>query len=126
MRRISLFLLPFCAAGYLATPAQAFVGCSLYEHGWWSGSEFRVGRNYQFTYVGDNFNDRASSVSVPNGCWLTFWQHSNFNGEYQILYGGDYPYVGDLWNDQISSVRCQCSAKAKIRTLDPTRAAPKK
>ena len=120
MRKIGIFLLPLCVAGYLATPAEAFNGCSLYEHANWVGSEFRMGRNYQTRYVGDAFNDKASSVSVPSGCRLTVWQHANFGGAVRHFSGGDYAYVGDLWNDQISSVRCRCG-NSRVNTINTSR-----
>jgi hypothetical protein len=108
MLKRAFLLLTLGAVFYVASPAEAFVGCSLYEHAQWFGNEFRIGRNYQFSYVGDNFNDQASAASVPNGCRLVIYEHANFLGAVRVLGPRDYASLGDPWNDVVSSVRCLC------------------
>jgi hypothetical protein len=109
MRKWSVALLAVCLlASYAASPAHAFVGCSLFQDANWFGQEFKIGRYYSFAYVGNAFNDQASSASVPNGCRLWIWPEINFGGNPYIFPSGDYPYLPAGWNDIVSSAWCPC------------------
>ncbi len=112
MRKLCLGLFAFCAVMYGIAPAHAFNGCSLYEHSYWEGDEFRIGRNYQYAFVYNSynttFNDKASSASVPYNCELIIYEHANYEGRYLRLRSGDYHYLGDSWNDVVSSAKCKC------------------
>src|SRR5262249_60376195 len=61
-----------------------------------------------FSYVGDFWNDKISSIIVVSGTWQ-FWRHANFQkgpGDTDwILRPGYYPWVeaAGISNDQISS-----------------------
>lgn len=63
---------------------------------------------YQATpYVGDDFNDKTSSIIVAKGTWM-FYLHSNYGGPFVIpLRPGLYPnvtHVGII-NDNLSSLK---------------------
>lgn len=62
-----------------------------------------------------NWNDKASSYSVREGCTLTYWEHGYFSGKEVIarkaravescLVNGP---LNSNWNNRISSVKCEC------------------
>jgi hypothetical protein len=64
------------------------------------------------SFVGWDWNDRISSISVPAGWTVTIYEHDNFNGAALVL-EGDNPDLrwfggpgGDgTWNDSMSSFR---------------------
>jgi len=63
-------------------------------------------------YIGDDWNDKVSSVRVVAGVWSFFWDQ-RFEGERFVAGPGGYRYVGDHWNDQISSFRCIRPTRAR-------------
>ena len=85
--------------------------CVLYQHRDFAGQPYRLSANTQIHYVGDGFNDQASSVSVPYGCELHVYQHRDFGGDVRTFRSGNNEYFGDLWNDQVSSAMCVCSRR---------------
>lgn len=85
--------------------------CVLYQHRDFSGQPYGVAANTQTEYVGDRFNDQASSVSVPFGCELHVYQHRDFGGDSRTFRSGNNEYFGDLWNDRVSSARCVCARR---------------
>ncbi|MCW3463164.1 beta/gamma crystallin family protein [Chitinophaga nivalis] len=76
----------------------------LYEHNDFGGANWRTNLNY--TYVGDFWNDKISSIVVVAGVW-EFYQHDNYNGPRWRLGPGYYRWVEDvnIPNDIISSFR---------------------
>jgi hypothetical protein len=77
----------------------------VFEHANFGGRSWRTNLNY--TYVGDWWNDRISSIIIVRGRWR-FYQHSNYNGAYWDLSGpAYYPWVeaANIPNDIISSFR---------------------
>ena len=60
--------------------------------------------NKSYSYVGDFWNDKISSIKVESGIW-EFFEHANFKGKSFRLTPGDYSYVTNPWNDKISSFR---------------------
>ena len=85
--------------------------CVLYQHRDFSGQPYRLDANTQVNYVGNGFNDQASSASVPVGCRLHVYQHRDFGGDSRTFRSGHNAYFGDLWNDQVSSARCECTRR---------------
>jgi hypothetical protein len=78
----------------------------VYEHTNFGGASWRTNLNY--SYVGDSWNDKVSSIIVVAGTWQ-FWRHSNFvagAGDRDWILGpGYYSWVEafGIPNDQISS-----------------------
>lgn len=80
-----------------------------------SGGSFTASSDQSF--VGWDWNDLISSMSIPPGWSVTIYQHSDFGGDSRTLegdvadlrhYGGPGP--DGTWNDQISSVRISGSS----------------
>jgi hypothetical protein len=57
-----------------------------------------------YSYVGDFWNDKISSIKVYSGTW-EFFEHADFQGRSFRLTPGEYPWVTDVWNDLISSFK---------------------
>jgi hypothetical protein len=74
----------------------------IYEHINFGGAERRT--NLNWSYVGDFWNDRISSIIVVSGTWR-FYQHANYQGAYWDLPQGWYSWVEAnlIPNDFLSS-----------------------
>lgn len=57
-----------------------------------------------YSYVGDFWNDKISSIKVYSGTW-EFFENANFQGRSFRLTPGQYPWVTNAWNDMISSFK---------------------
>ena len=54
-------------------------------------------------YVGNDWNDRISSVKIPSEYKIVIYENSNFSGKYLILEGNQN--CNSFWNDKVSSVK---------------------
>lgn len=70
---------------------------------------------YSTSYVGDNWNDKISSVNIYPWTWVSFYQHWNYEGYYFTFINNADGYWfnnltdywmpdGTSWNDQASSI----------------------
>ncbi len=91
---------------YRPEPPQRFNGCVVYEDINFGGAQFRV-RPGQFSFVGEGWNDRISSVSCAPGCRLEAFEHADFRGARQVFVGR-VGFVGQFWNDRVSSADVRC------------------
>lgn len=57
-----------------------------------------------YSYVGDFWNDKISSIKVYSGTW-EFFEHQDFQGRSFRLTPGEYAWVTNEWNDKISSFK---------------------
>ena len=57
-------------------------------------------------YVGDDWNDRISSIKIRGKQDWRFYQDWHFEGPFFDLKPGDYPFIPPEWNDRISSFSC--------------------
>jgi hypothetical protein len=64
------------------------------------------------SYVGSEWNDRISSVYVPQGRTVVLYEHADYGGESLTLSGDDVdlrmsagPSIDGTWNDVASSIR---------------------
>jgi hypothetical protein len=64
-----------------------------------------LGRDQQFSYVGDDFNDKISAIRIPQGYIVVAYDNRDFTGE-MTVFRSDVFYVGEHWNDRISSYKC--------------------
>jgi len=91
------------AASMLATSAFA-ANVVIYEHINKGGKALSTGSSIlDMTLRG--FNDKASSITVPNGRYVVLYEHVNFRGKSLPLGPGTYNltnYKG--WNDILSSI----------------------
>jgi len=73
---------------------------------YWS---FNVPPGWGWSYVGDDWNDKISSVVITSGTWQ-FFEHAGFAGASTIVGPGYYKFVEDpqfnMQNDTISSILC--------------------
>jgi hypothetical protein len=86
----------------LATASWRMPEIVIYEHINYGGAEKRTNLNY--TYVGDWWNDKVSSIVVVSGTWR-FYLNANYQGPYWDLSQGWYNWVENVKipNDVISS-----------------------
>lgn len=92
-----------------APPVQRYapVGCVYYEHRDFQGASFSVQGSTASNYIGDQWNDRISSIACSPGCSVTVWEHANYGGQAWRV-GGSVPWVGQYWNDRISAFDQRC------------------
>ena len=57
-----------------------------------------------FSYIGDFWNDKISSIKVYSGTW-DFFEQANFQGKSFRLEPGSYPSFNNTMNDTISSFK---------------------
>lgn len=76
----------------------------VYEHADFAGAEWRT--NLSYSYVGDDWNDKISSIIVVSGRW-EFYVDANLQTLAGTLDPGYYRFVADVGipNDSISSFR---------------------
>ena len=74
------------------------------------GGSFNAGSDVSF--VGWDWNDRISSISVPQGMSVTLYEHSDYGGQSLTLTSGtadlrwfNGPGPDGTWNDQASSIQ---------------------
>ena len=94
------------AGGQVETRGSA-PGCYYYADANFSGARSSIAEGESTEWVGDNWNDRISSLSCTPGCSLVAFEHIDFGGERARL-TGDIPLLGPKWNDRISSLRVRC------------------
>ena len=108
LQRIRVALLGAACALLLSGTAQAQV--SFYEDIYYGGASFSAGSDLSF--VGWDWNDRISSMSIPAGMSVTVYQDIDFGGASLTLTGDIVdlrwdagPGPDGTWNDQVSSIR---------------------
>lgn len=81
----------------------------IYEHTGFSGAELPLSASQ--SYIGSTWNDRMSSLHVPNGRTVVLYEHADFGGSSLELTADvadlrDYPGPGldGTWNDAVSAV----------------------
>jgi len=87
---------------------------NLYEHHGREGASMDVEDGWSSSYLGNEWNDRISSVKVRISCDLSVWEHINFGGSFR-QYTENEPSGTDVsafWNDKISSAKCECDCVA--------------
>ncbi|MDZ8091006.1 MAG: beta/gamma crystallin-related protein [Nostoc sp. DedQUE05] len=79
-------------------------GVTLFNDIDFRGEKLTTLGNPNRTYVGNDFNDQASSIKVAGGTWR-FYTDANYKGDHWDLGPGEYPWVGlvGIPNDSISS-----------------------
>jgi len=71
-----------------------------------------AGQSKQFcgavTYLGNDWNDRISSIKIQSGCVVEIYDNRDYQGEEKIL-GSDFPSLGGTlnMNDRISSLKAR-------------------
>ncbi len=89
----------FCTAGF----AQ---NITIYQDAYFKGASKTVYGNTAF--VGNDWNDRISSIRVPNGYRLIVYRDANYKGATTTI-TGDWTVTPTSreWNDQISSFKIE-------------------
>jgi hypothetical protein len=90
------------------TKTEAFYSpdyITMYEHNDYRGEAFDcpVGFTGYLTLNRRGWNDKASSIIIPEGLAAVFYEDANRGGRIKHLSAGSYPSLGD-WNDRISSL----------------------
>ncbi|HEX4948950.1 MAG TPA: LamG-like jellyroll fold domain-containing protein [Blastocatellia bacterium] len=85
--------------------AQATARVTLYEHSEFRGRGLTFGLGFVgFTTLNANgFNDRISSLTIPEPLQVRAFEHANRGGASNV-FSGETSFVGDDWNDRISSL----------------------
>ena len=104
IRKTLVILLMVC---FLVTVTAATVSATkvtVYEHINFGGGHLDTNSNQQ--YVGDQWNDKISSIKINSGTWR-FYEHANYGGRYWDLGPGKYSWVENVGipNDLISSFK---------------------
>jgi hypothetical protein len=81
-----------------------------YEHISFNGASFTA--NADMPFVGQEWNDRISSVRVPPGKTVVLYEHRDYGGQ-SLTLTGDAPDLRQFpgpgrdrtWNDAVSSIR---------------------
>ncbi len=78
---------------------------TLYEHSSYRGRSLSYGKGFVgYTQLNQHgFNDRISSISIPDSLQVKVYQHANRGGS-SATFSDSTSYVGDSWNDRISSM----------------------
>lgn len=68
------------------------------------------GNRYSFSpgnhaWVGEDANDNMTSALVPEGYWVSLFQHANFEGRQQTYMSGSYDKISSYMNDRTSSIK---------------------
>ncbi|RAL24615.1 hypothetical protein DL897_08810 [Thermoflavimicrobium daqui] len=102
---LSIPFFAFAAPANLSPNVDTKSGCvTLYEHANFQGRAKRFCGDT--SYVGNDFNDIASSVKVDCSVnSVTLFEHANYQGRYVTYHGCQkIGYVGNSFNDIISSL----------------------
>jgi hypothetical protein len=82
-------------------PSQSEIGVALFEHARFQGQSFQLAPGEYF-FIGQAWNDRVSSIQVPEELEVQAFQHADFQGMNRT-YATDVRIVGSRFNDQFSS-----------------------
>ena len=70
------------------------------------------GAAHDLSFVGSDWNDRISSVHVPDGRTVVLYEHADYGGDSLTLSGDEVdlrrfpgPSPDGTWNDVVSSIR---------------------
>jgi hypothetical protein len=93
-------------------PGSTGSSVSMRQHCDYAGwtANFTIG-NYNLAAIQarGGFNDDGSSVRVPVGLRVTFYEHDNFTGATLVRTADDNCFVNEGWNDRISSLRVEAN-----------------
>ncbi len=81
--------------------------CILYTELNYLGRNILINKNQETSYVGDNINNKISSVKVPSSCKLIVYDNANFRG-YKTEFKRGFSSIGQQWDNRISSAECRC------------------
>jgi hypothetical protein len=85
------------------------LGCAtLYWDGSFLGSTMAVDDGANVSWIGDQWNDKVSSVRVSPGCALNIWSDGSYAGAHKTV-AGVVPWIGSDWNDKVSAFTCSCA-----------------
>ncbi len=77
---------------------------TIYENGQFGGAQKTYSQySPSETYIGNDWNDKISSISIDPGWVVEAYEHSNFTGQ-KVVWTSSQSYVGNTWNDKISSL----------------------
>ena len=86
----------------ILTPLNRTVSC--YEDCDYNGAkyEFNVG---EYPFVGQDVNDKISSIQVPSGLEVELYEHGNFGGRSLIIRENERCLIDKNFNDLTSSLK---------------------
>jgi hypothetical protein len=112
------------AAAALAPPAQAAPaegasgakangpGCWYYSEANFQGARAEMVGGGAAASLGDDWNDKISSLTCHPLCTLTAFEQPGQAGS-QKRFTGDVRFVGDAWNDKISALSVTCRRRTR-------------
>ena len=86
--------------------ALAQSGVVIYEDHGFSGISRAIPNTWEATGVWSYFDEKISSIKVPEGTLVILYEDEGFKGAHKIIYS-DWEATGkdEGWNDEISSIR---------------------
>ncbi|MDC3988702.1 peptidase inhibitor family I36 protein [Polyangium jinanense] len=97
-----------CGALGLAAQAQAQTCAHMFRNVNFGGDGVVAQDGDLVANIGSRWNDRVSSVTVEEDCFLQVYENVNFGGETTVLVS-DVPDLMD-WKNRISSYECICNS----------------
>lgn len=94
------------------SPGGRGSGCTVYQDANYQGRREFAPDEDAADFVGEPWNDQVSSIRCDAGCWLTAYEHADFQGEQERFRGG-VAFVGPRWNDRISAWRVTCEGRGR-------------
>ena len=84
------------------------VPVTIFEHDHFNGSSKRIYWEWTVEHSNEFWNDRISSIFVPEGYRVIAYEHSYFRGRCLVLENNwSAPRGQNWWNDRISSIRIE-------------------
>ena len=104
IKRVTAVLLALYFLVSLTTAVVSAAKVIVYEDFNFEGENLDT--TFDTRYVGDQFNDKISSIKIESGTWR-FYEDSNYEGRYWDLEPGEYSWVEDVGipNDLMSSFK---------------------
>jgi hypothetical protein len=84
------------------------VPVTVFEDSHFDGASLRIGREWSAENSRSFWNDRISSIYVPEGYRVIAYEHTYFRGRQLVIEGNwSAPRGRNWWNDEISSIRVE-------------------
>lgn len=87
-------------------------GCWYYSEANFQGTRAEINGGGARASLGDDWNDKISSLTCHPLCTLTAFDQADGTGT-QKKFSGDVRHVGDAWDDKISAMAVTCRRRVR-------------